>query len=261
MPTLTDLLELPAPVPEPLRPWLAGLTAVPPLRAATEPFVRVPHGSTLVVFRAGQPAAALGPASTALYPEPDKPRSCLRLRLAPGAAGPLLGIGAAELTDRMVPLAALPGPLAQLAPELDQLPPEELLPRLATALPARVTESATQRAHRALLATAVRAITAHPGGPTVTALARSLAVSERQLRSLFTTGIGLSPKHYARIARLRLVLERAGRAPWAHLAADTGYYDHSHLTAEFRALMGVSPSAFAHGALPAATGCTPFARR
>ncbi|MFC8527305.1 helix-turn-helix domain-containing protein [Nocardia sp. NPDC057227] len=85
--------------------------------------------------------------------------------------------------------------------------------------------------------------------------------TERQLRTLFAAGIGLSPKHYARIARLRLVLAHAGKAPWAHLAADTGYYDHSHLTAEFRRLMGVSPSAFARGALPAATGCTPLGGR
>lgn len=92
-------------------------------------------------------------------------------------------------------------------------------------------------------------------------LARRLAVSERQLRLLFADGVGVSPKHFARIARVRHVLaHRSPAVPWAQLAAATGYYDQSHLSADFRALMGVPPTSFFTGRLPASQPCQAFAR-
>jgi AraC-like DNA-binding protein len=42
---------------------------------------------------------------------------------------------------------------------------------------------------------------------------------------------------------------------WSHLAEATGYYDQSHLTAEFRAMMGVPPTAFFAGRLPSLQPC------
>ncbi|MGM7646188.1 helix-turn-helix domain-containing protein [Nocardia sp. JW2] len=82
-----------------------------------------------------------------------------------------------------------------------------------------------------------------------------LAVSERQLRSLFAAGIGLSPKHFARIDRVRRVLTAAGKTPWSDLAAATGYYDQSHLTADFWTLMGVPPAAYLRGEPPPPMRC------
>jgi AraC-like DNA-binding protein len=68
--------------------------------------------------------------------------------------------------------------------------------------------------------------------------------------------ISLSPKHFARIDRVRGVLASAGRRQRAQLANDTGYYDQAHLITEFRAMMGVPPGAFANtGRLPAACPC------
>ncbi|MFI6876491.1 hypothetical protein ACIBL6_23975 [Streptomyces sp. NPDC050400] len=49
--------------------------------------------------------------------------------------------------------------------------------------------------------------------------------------------------------------------PWAGLAQATGYYDQSHMAAEFRALFGVAPSAFFSGRLPAGTPCPSRAGR
>ncbi|WP_426537585.1 helix-turn-helix domain-containing protein [Streptomyces sp. UG1] len=92
-------------------------------------------------------------------------------------------------------------------------------------------------------------------------MARDLAISERQLRSLFADGVGVSPKHFARINRVRTVLEQATTVSWAELAATTGYYDQSHMTADFRTLMGVPPRSFFTGRLPDAQPCRPFARR
>jgi methylphosphotriester-DNA--protein-cysteine methyltransferase len=75
-------------------------------------------------------------------------------------------------------------------------------------------------------------------------------VSERHLRNVFREEIGISPKRYARIARIRRVAAKAGTESWARLAADHGFYDQAHLVAEFRELLGVTPRAFLAGDVP-----------
>ncbi len=75
------------------------------------------------------------------------------------------------------------------------------------------------------------------------------------LHTLFTAGTGLSPKHFARIDRVRTVLA-ADAGWWSDIAATAGYYDQSHMTAEFRHFMGVPPAAFTAGRRPAAIPCT-----
>ncbi|GAA5003737.1 hypothetical protein GCM10023257_55900 [Streptomyces hyderabadensis] len=63
--------------------------------------------------------------------------------------------------------------------------------------------------------------------------------------------MGISPKQFARLARVRSVVPGLRRAPLARLAGDAGYCDQSHMTAHFREVMQVTPTAFAAGRLPA----------
>ncbi|WP_084470589.1 helix-turn-helix domain-containing protein [Nocardia speluncae] len=260
----TDLAETVVPAPESLRPWLTELGRIPAVRELSEPFAHLPQATTMIVLRTEdhgpRDALVLGPRTKASYAKADKPLGCLRLRLAAGATPALLGVRAADLTDRVVRLADLPGPAAELAAELTQLHPDELLHYLEQRLPHRVRESPTQRSHRGLLHRAVGTVSTQPADRTVPVLAHSLAVSERQLRNMFIAGIGVSPKHYARIERVRRVLTQAGHSPWSQLAVRAGYYDHSHMTAEFRTLMGVTPSSFLSGTRPPADPCRPLIR-
>ena len=92
-------------------------------------------------------------------------------------------------------------------------------------------------------------------GETVYATARKLGVSERQLRNLFDRLVGVSPKQFARLQRVRLVLTDVLRGDLAGLAARAGYFDQSHMTTEFRRLVGVPPGAYAAGRRPPPTPC------
>ncbi|MFC9434408.1 helix-turn-helix domain-containing protein [Nocardia sp. NPDC057030] len=275
-----DLVEATVPVPESLRPWFTELGRIPTVRDLAESFAHVPQAATTIVLRAqpGAPRVALviGPQTKALYSHPSKPASCLRLRLAHGAARPLLGVPAAALTDRVVRLADLPGVAADLAAALVELSAEDIFEFLEDTLPQRVSEDATRRAQREVLRSAVAALSADPNGRSMRALAADVAVSERQLRNLFTAGIGVSPKHFARIDRVRRVLTQVRSTPLAQspfstsddepktslaqLAADNGYFDQSHLTADFRTLMGVPPRSFLRGAVPTPSPCRPLDR-
>ncbi|WP_445518698.1 helix-turn-helix domain-containing protein [Streptomyces sp. NEAU-174] len=91
----------------------------------------------------------------------------------------------------------------------------------------------------------------HRGAGTMKGLAEHVALSPRRLTSVFQAETGLSPKQAARLMRFqhaRNTVVRAvaaGRAPdLARVAADCGYFDHSHLVRDFRQYTGVSPTAW-----------------
>ncbi|GGN91557.1 hypothetical protein GCM10011579_088520 [Streptomyces albiflavescens] len=260
------LAEEPVTVPDALRPWFTdiGFTSVDgDLR---EPFAHVPDAATKVVVRVEEngrrDVLVVGPRTRASYHASKRLASCVQLRLGPGAARPLLGVPAVDLVGRVARLGEFPGAAArQLADELLPLEPAEVVPHMAGTLPERLAQDDPARS--SLLRRAVEAMSTDgsrlPLG--VRELADRLAVSERQLRNLFADGVGVSPKHYARIARVRHILTYARRSPdtpWAQLAAATGYYDQSHMTADFRTLMGVPPTSFFTGRLPAARPCQAF---
>ncbi|MFD5794812.1 helix-turn-helix domain-containing protein [Streptomyces diastatochromogenes] len=247
--------------PEALRPWIAGVRTVSVTDPPVEAFVHLPDAVTKVVLRVGpdghRDVLAVGPRVRAGYYEGKAHVSCVELHLAPGTARPLLGVPAADLVGRVVPLDALPGrPAHRLAREVRWLDPREAVPHLAEALP-ELLSAATDPARTALLRAGVDALSVHTNrAPAqVRDVARELAVSERQLRNLFTEGVGVSPKHYARINRVRTVIDRATTAPWSELAATTGYYDQSHMTTDFRTLMGVPPRSYFTGRLPSSSPC------
>ncbi|MFF5016497.1 helix-turn-helix domain-containing protein [Streptomyces sp. NPDC001165] len=247
--------------PEALRPWITGVRTVSVTGPPAEAFVHLPDAVTKVVLRVGpdghRDILAVGPRVRAGYYEGKTHVSCVELRLAPGTARPLLGVPAAELAGRVVPLDRLPGRAARrLAREVRWLDPGEAVPHLAEALP-ELLSTVTDPARTALLRAGVDALSVRTdrAPAQVRDVARELAVSERQLRNLFTEGVGVSPKHYARINRVRTVIDRATTAPWSELAATTGYYDQSHMTPDFRALMGVPPRSYFTGRLPATSPC------
>ena len=83
-------------------------------------------------------------------------------------------------------------------------------------------------------------------GARVNSVAARLGVTARHLRRAFADNIGVGPKRFARAARLQRAVRLArASSDWGRIAADTGYYDQAHLIADFGALVGLTPSAFA----------------
>ncbi|RJL24000.1 helix-turn-helix domain-containing protein [Bailinhaonella thermotolerans] len=254
-------IEVPMTVPDGLRPLVKAVSV---LRASEgEPLVHVPDTDTSLVFRTTSAGAGdllvVGPRTRASYHAGKDIPFCLRLRLRPGAARPLLGVSVSEVVDRVVRLGDLWGaPADRLTATLRRADGDDalVLKHLETVLP---TRTSTDGAKGELVQAAVQALSGRPGRrrAPVPAVARHLAVSERHLRTVFADAIGLSPKHFERIERVRqaLLLAHDQGPRWADLAAATGYYDQSHMTAEFRTLMGVTPGAFLEGRTPALRPC------
>lgn len=220
-------------VPAELRSWVAGIDVA----TADGVAVDVPDHAVTLVVRSAREVIVMGPRTRAAYHVSEPGPSCVRVRVRPGRAKTLLGRSVREFADRAVPVRELPGlDLGELA--------DDPVGALTAALVDRPV-------HDDLVVTAAELL----ADANVAATARRLHISERRLRTLFAEGVGLSPKHFARISRVRTVLATTPDLRWAEVAAAAGYYDQSHMTAEFRQVMGVPPAAYAAGRRPAARRC------
>jgi AraC-like DNA-binding protein len=214
---------------------------------ADEPIAvaRLPDATVSLLFRArpdgGGDVAVLGPLTRATYKRAGGLAFTVRVILAPHAARAVVGVPLDQLTDRVIALDVLWGSAGRrlrdrLAGASPPLAARELVDAVLGHGPQRVraTDVLVDRA-RSLL----------DAGQPVAQIARTLDVNERTLRRAFTDRIGLSPKRYARIARLQHVLAHAHRGvEWARLAARLGYFDQAHMVNDFRDLVEITPDAF-----------------
>lgn len=190
------------------------------------------------------PAAALavGTMTRPLVVSATDASTYVGVRFWPGRALPFVGVPVAELTDLRVDVADLwqrrgsglesvnIGDLSTLRSTFE----EQLMRRLRDAWPVDRTVDA-----------AVRAILRAGGNLSIAALAPALGVTRQHLARAFALHVGVSPKVFARIARVRRVLAKARVATavdWTALAFDAGYYDQAHLAAEVRELTGRTPT-------------------
>ena len=75
-------------------------------------------------------------------------------------------------------------------------------------------------------------------------ITQNAGVGLRQFQRCFIEQMGMSPKVYARVARLNFVLEMKALKPslsWTEIAAAAGYFDYKHLVRDFKAIVGTSP--------------------
>ena len=80
------------------------------------------------------------------------------------------------------------------------------------------------------------------------ALAARHGLTHRRLIELFDRTVGLKPKAYHRVRRLRRVfhlIDEKPRPTWTTIAHRCGYFDQSHLIRECRSLSGFTPTELA----------------
>ncbi len=184
-------------------------------------------------------------------------RQCgIWLSLTPAGSRSLLGVPAATLAGQIVDLPTVAPHLAELPERLAELGSD--LQRL------QVTEEVLLRALARGSGGAVRpdvaaAMPGLTGQVTVEGVARRLGWSRRHLSTAFRNELGVTPKQYHRIARFessKVQLTRspgAGRRPpLAVVAAGSGYADQAHLSREWKALAGCSPTAWLRAEHPRA---------
>ena len=165
------------------------------------------------------------------------------IRFRPGRARLGIGVPLAEVTDSSVPLRDARSIGAGFAERVAAAPTfaariavvEQMLSRgLTVAVPDRTIDAA------------ITLIERDGGSRVVESIAGTVGISRQHLARKFAHAVGVPPKTFARIARFRRVVRSARNTDvdWAELALEAGYFDQSHLIADFREFTGMSPVPF-----------------
>lgn len=169
------------------------------------------------------------------------------VRFWPDVGAAAFGVDPATLRDRMVPLAELL--------EADAL---ATAMRHAHAVAVATDDAAATRAFADWLAPGLRALPVDgqvrlavrrlvdaDGEVAIAALAREVGLGPRQLQRRFGRAVGLTPKEYARVRRVRAAIAgiMRGEDRWAQLAHTLGYADQAHMVREMGEMTGLTPGA------------------
>ncbi len=167
--------------------------------------------------------------------------------LRPGAAQALLRCDAVALAGRHVDLEDVWGRAIVERLRGRLLAATGDAGRIALLEQALLERLQTVRAMHPAIAQALRPLR---DGAAVHEVVAAGGLSHRHFIARFRAAIGLGPKAYARIQRLRRVraLLAAGR-PLDAAALDAGFSDQSHLNREFQALAGITPAAYRRAAV------------
>ncbi len=149
------------------------------------------------------------------------------------------------LTDTAVDACDVIGPeVARLYERLSSSRGIERRLKLVDAFLAQRVAAARPR-HAA--ADAAAAMLAANGSRRVAELIQTSGLSARQFERAFREQMGISPKLFARTARLDFALQLKRGNPthsWTRVSQEAGYFDQTHFVKDFKALVGETPSTF-----------------
>jgi AraC-like DNA-binding protein len=169
----------------------------------------------------------------------------LGVRLRPAGAFSLFGVPLHELTGATLDLHDLIGSEARrLAERLDEAGSDKarllLLGRWIVDRLARCPNTDP------CVAYAVSEIERAGGKVPIANILKRIDASPKRFTSLFEEQVGVKPKLFSRIVRFRGLAAalRAGADSFSQMALAHGYYDQSHMNADFKEFAGMSPGRF-----------------
>lgn len=249
--------------PPSLTPWVRCCwTLTGPASPEAEPQPVVPDGCMELVFNLADPfkrkvsgeaegfhtqphEMVVGQLAQPVVIAPTGVVNLVGVRLHPWGASHFLGIPAAELRGQLLPLGDVRRDFARLSEQMASAGDPNV--RVATLAASLAKPGGRLTPPEPALRAAVAMLLEGGPLPSLRSVATRLGRSVRWVQRGFEQTVGLSPKMLARIARVQRAIGVAARAPalsWAAVAAEAGYFDHSHLVRDFKILVGCTPSEF-----------------
>ncbi len=127
-------------------------------------------------------------------------------------------------------------------PELSELAYDQLAEKLDNYLAERFFEY-----YPSVVDYALQLISEKNGFIPIKSLSNHLNISSSHLRKLFGEQIGMSPKAYSRILRVRQIstlLKQSNCDNLSQLSHDLGYFDQAHFIHDFKSITGRTPSIY-----------------
>lgn len=243
-------------VPSELSAQIEGFFIYRNAEAVSHEITPADDGSTVVVELQGNQSARL----YVCGPEPShRPLVAvpggvwIGVRLRPGIVPELFGVGGQELSGKRIFLDDVFPKDARRLVEAASAPDLALRGLFDFVRDRAVAPRRTRGLDR------VRAALRLLAGPTPMSLddvVRELQMAPRTFRREFGTLVGLGPKRFSRVVRLRRAARRVSTVPLATLALEYGFADQAHMTREFVSLVGVAPRELRRIPLPFVPGAT-----
>jgi AraC-like DNA-binding protein len=171
------------------------------------------------------------------------------VKFRPGAFRPLLGKSVSTLRNRSVPLCEV-FDVAAASLEDEVFAQSDDAGSVAVAERFLLQRLPPPDPNVARVAEIVDGIAADRALTQVEQLLERWRLDKRSLQRLFAEYVGVGPKWVINRYRLHEAIERlAAGSPvdWTQLALELGYFDQAHFIRDFKALVGRSPAAYAHG--------------
>lgn len=186
----------------------------------------------------------IGPIGTPKFFAPERGFHLDAIRMHPEWCRDLLGTDPREITDGVYSFAQA---AARTMPSRFELLLRTPSPLNALVGIVRELRSGERLSREAMLTHAALASLRRVPSATLglDRIARSLAVSEVQLRRIVRGSAGFAPKQIQRIRRVDRAIASAERQPapdWARIAGDNGFYDQPHMIQEFQSIAGCAPA-------------------
>lgn len=167
------------------------------------------------------------------------------VRFRPGGAFAMLGVEAAELSNRVVALDAV---LGRFAAEVRERLYEAGGPQARfRVLEAMLAGHIRRRPDTGRIASVLKTLADSHGHVQVADLSRKADISQKHLITLFNRMVGVPPKTLARLYRLQHVLDTidVGRpVVWTEVAQDHLYFDQAHFNKDFKRFTGHTPGEY-----------------
>lgn len=235
-----------------------------------------PDGTASLAWLAtSQVLVLVGPRNSAMRVQVTRGAQYFGMRFRPGATESVLGMSGQVMRDQRIVLAAGGTPIPGNAPGLAEMQRPAVPAHSPSDAPvANAAGSRIEALLTALRQTApscewmaaamadhVRQWLSSPPDPVVSLLVDRLVqngdaevqdlisdvgLSYRQVLRRFKHAVGLTPKEFLRLRRVRnaclRVVEAEAGLRWAEISAESGFADQSHLTREFGRAFGWPPS-------------------
>lgn len=212
----------------------------------------VPDGCIDIIFDLNSPSyngagSVVGTMTKPIFAELERWVNYIAVRFLPGCFLCFFNTPAYHFTDQIVPLESILG--KQGCQSIEQLISPASTEDRIKMLEVFLRRSLSENKNRDLIFhNTVYNVLRSKGNIKVSELAKSVNISERQLRRKYNQWIGVSTKTFCRIIRFQSILQSAKSYSENNLfplALDLGFYDQSHFIHEFSSFYGLTPLEFA----------------
>ncbi|MBD1366760.1 AraC family transcriptional regulator [Mucilaginibacter sp. ZT4R22] len=168
----------------------------------------------------------------------------LQIVFQPGALYRLFGFSLNEITDQLIDAADIfGGAIEHINDQLYHAQDHLEMIRIAERFVAKLANGITNKALPIDLVAQQMLDASQPLDRYVS----SAFLSHRQFDRQFIERMGIAPKEYLRVVRFDQAYRMKSRYPemnWFNIAIACGYYDYQHLSKEYKAFTGYTPSVF-----------------